>query len=131
MKTEFILMILEFFSILMALGGISLVAVGVAGLYKQRLKELKMEDVKDKIPEEVDDLEIAEHVKKVFLKKFRHMVWSLCNTWNVITPTYSIVNGDPYKLKLHFGKKYALVIKMDPGTGQFMFLEEVFTEVRV
>lgn len=123
MKTEFILIILEFFGILMVLGEISMIAMGISGLYK-RIKELKMDDVKETTPDKVDNLEIAEYVKNTFLKQFRELAWSLCCTYNVIDPSYSVEGGDPYKLRLNFGKNYSLLIKMDPGSGRFMLLEE-------
>lgn len=103
--------------------GVAMIMVGVYIM----VKEKETEDAKNKIPDTVDDLEIAEYVKNTFLKQFRELAWSLCCSYNVIIPSYSVEGGDPYKLRLNFGKNYSLLIKMDAGSGQFMILEEAIS----
>lgn len=126
MKTEFILIILEFFGIFMVLGGISLIAAGIAGLYKQ-IKEFKMDDVKETTPDKVDDLEIAEYVKDQFIKQFPELIFSLGCSFNTTERTilWSMNQKNPYDLTLFIGS-YNLRIKMDPSTYQFTFVKEFF-----
>lgn len=124
MKTEFILIILEFFGIFMVLGGISMIAIAIAGLHK-RIKEFKMDDVKETTPDKVDDLEIAEYVKDQFIKQFPELIFSLGCSFNTTERTilWSMNQKNPYDLTLFIGS-YNLRIKMDPSTYQFTFIKE-------
>ena len=112
---------------LFGIAGFALIIKGCIDMYvDSRVKELKMEDVKETIPDEVDDLEIAAYVKDSFIKHFPHLIEII--SYALETPvsgiSWSIVNGDPYQLKLDISHYY-MVIKMDPETRRFSILEEL------